>query len=342
VVRSTGWLGLRRHWSVGVAVIGLVLALLSSADRARGASLASSPSAVTAPRIVGTPAFGQPLTADPGTWTNDPTSFNYEWLRCDANGTRCLGENIDDVSTYTPVAADIAKILVLRVFAHNAVGAGVSESYPGVLVPRPPLSPPAGFDSLVSDSGCDDCTVTPASGGGFIATVGAGVDQLDTAYALRDFGGVAGAAGRRVADASLLISSNSPPLANLALMQVRDVNDALVWELYVSPDQTLHLWSPAGGLDANAINATTSTKIPIANDQDPPRFATPLQVEVSALANDSVVVKVGGVTAINLSGLGSATTGRQRYLRAGIDHYDSTSAFETMGIYFRDVSVAAG
>jgi hypothetical protein len=41
-----------------------------------------------APTISGSAAPGQMLTCSPGTWTNDPTGFTYEWL---SNGTAIQG-----------------------------------------------------------------------------------------------------------------------------------------------------------------------------------------------------------------------------------------------------------
>src|SRR6185312_16245337 len=43
-----------------------------------------APSNTKQPTITGTARDGQTLTAQNGSWTNDPTSFSYQWLRCDA------------------------------------------------------------------------------------------------------------------------------------------------------------------------------------------------------------------------------------------------------------------
>lgn len=46
---------------------------------------------VTAPVITGTPDQGQTLFTSDGTWTSDdPLTFAYQWLRCDAAGANCV------------------------------------------------------------------------------------------------------------------------------------------------------------------------------------------------------------------------------------------------------------
>ena len=49
-------------------------------------------------------------------------------------------------------------------------------------------------------------------------------------------------------------------------------------------------------------------------------------VEVSAQANSSLVVRVDGTDRLTVTGLSGATSGNQRSLRAGIDHYDAAGA----------------
>jgi len=44
---------------------------------------------LTPPTIAGTPQAGQTLTASPGQWAGAPSSFAYQWSRCDANGGNC-------------------------------------------------------------------------------------------------------------------------------------------------------------------------------------------------------------------------------------------------------------
>src|SRR5207244_983011 len=48
------------------------------------------PENTAAPTITGTAQQGQTLTEHSGTWTNEPTSFTYQWLQCDGLGNGCL------------------------------------------------------------------------------------------------------------------------------------------------------------------------------------------------------------------------------------------------------------
>jgi hypothetical protein len=68
------------------------------------------------PTLSGTAQVGQTLTANPGTWTNNPTSFTYQWNRA---GTPIGGAT---ASTYVPVSADVGNTLTISVTATNGSG----------------------------------------------------------------------------------------------------------------------------------------------------------------------------------------------------------------------------
>ena len=98
------------------------------------------PQGTVAPTIAGTAKDGQTLTASPGTWTNTPTSFEYQWKRCDVNGASCsdVGGN---ASTYVLGPKDVGSTIRVRVKAKNAVGAGTAVSAPtAVVAPRGPVA----------------------------------------------------------------------------------------------------------------------------------------------------------------------------------------------------------
>jgi hypothetical protein len=103
------------------------------------ATALAPPENTTAPTITGTPAVGQTLTAQNGTWTNNPTAFQYRWRRCDANGAACV--NIAGTGgaakTYSVVGADGGHTLRVVVTAVNADGARNALSAPTAVVQSP-------------------------------------------------------------------------------------------------------------------------------------------------------------------------------------------------------------
>ena len=75
-----------------------------------------------------TPAWGTSESVTTGTWTNSPTSYTYQWQRCNAAGAECANISGATKSTYSLVEADIAKTLVVKVTATNAAGATLAIS----------------------------------------------------------------------------------------------------------------------------------------------------------------------------------------------------------------------
>jgi hypothetical protein len=93
-----------------------------SADSARLVVVDPPPPANTSPpTITGTPAVGQTLTCQPGTWTNSPT-FAFQWLR---DGAPIAGA---DDQTYALVPADGGHAITCRVTATNAGGSASANS----------------------------------------------------------------------------------------------------------------------------------------------------------------------------------------------------------------------
>jgi hypothetical protein len=83
------------------------------------------------PVIPGVPQVGKMLTATPGTWTESPTSFVFEWLRCTSAGTGCSSIAGAHSSAYAPDQEDLGNTLRVSVIAVNAAG----ESAPALSAP---------------------------------------------------------------------------------------------------------------------------------------------------------------------------------------------------------------
>jgi hypothetical protein len=84
------------------------------------------------PKITGTPAPGQQLTCDHGTWSNSPTGYTYQW--------KLDGAAISDTgSTYQVASSDAGHELTCTVIASNNTGPSAPATSPPVSVPAPSL-----------------------------------------------------------------------------------------------------------------------------------------------------------------------------------------------------------
>jgi hypothetical protein len=81
------------------------------------------PAALAAPTVSGTPQQGQTLTASPGTWSNAPATYAYQWQSCDAAGATCVDIAGATASTYAVQPGDVGKTLRVEVTATNGQGA---------------------------------------------------------------------------------------------------------------------------------------------------------------------------------------------------------------------------
>jgi hypothetical protein len=92
------------------------------------ATSAAGPKNTAAPTITGTPKAGQVLTANPGSWSGNPTSYTYQWQRCDVDVASCSNVLGATSRTYTATAGDVGYRLRVRVTAHNAKGSATATS----------------------------------------------------------------------------------------------------------------------------------------------------------------------------------------------------------------------
>ena len=93
-----------------------------------GAATTVAPVNTTAPTITGTAKVGQTLTAGDGTWSNTPTSYAYQWLRCNGGGNSCVNVANGTQKTYTLVGVDAGNTMRVRVTATNADGSASAQS----------------------------------------------------------------------------------------------------------------------------------------------------------------------------------------------------------------------
>jgi alpha-tubulin suppressor-like RCC1 family protein len=105
---------------------------------AEGAPLNTAP-----PVISGTVQQGQNVTVSSGTWSGEPTSYAYQWLRCEGygegGGEEELGGECEAIEgatgpAYTPQAADVRHSLRVSVKATNAAGWSLAVTKPEVVL----------------------------------------------------------------------------------------------------------------------------------------------------------------------------------------------------------------
>jgi hypothetical protein len=109
----------------------------AAATSAQTAVVAGTPPVNTyLPVITGNQFQGEPVTATDGSWNYSPTSFTYQWRRCDTGGNNCV-----DISygiffkTYGLQAEDVGYTIRVVVTAWNTYGSGSATSpQTGVIV----------------------------------------------------------------------------------------------------------------------------------------------------------------------------------------------------------------
>ena len=93
------------------------------------------------PTISGEPQAGEELSAEEGSWTNSPTSFSYQWQRCDVDAIACGPVTGATGKTYGVRNSDVGFRLRVEVVAKNANGSGSALSAPsGIIVPSVPIT----------------------------------------------------------------------------------------------------------------------------------------------------------------------------------------------------------
>ncbi len=80
------------------------------------------------PTIIGDAIEDEVLTVDEGTWSASPTSYAYQWYRCDDGGANCSAIPTATDPEYVPQDDDVGSTLRVIVSAANAYGSGVATS----------------------------------------------------------------------------------------------------------------------------------------------------------------------------------------------------------------------
>jgi hypothetical protein len=101
-----------------------------------------APANTALPTISGTTTQGQTLTAANGSWDNVPTSFAYQWRRCDGSGASCANISSATASTYALVLADVGSTIRVVVTASNTSGSSspATSDQTAVIAGLPPAN----------------------------------------------------------------------------------------------------------------------------------------------------------------------------------------------------------
>jgi len=140
-------------YRLGQADVGHTMRVRVTASNADGATNArSEPSDIVAsnaapltntarPTITGTPRVGEELMANEGTWTGNPTSFSFQWQRCDIDAVTCLDVTGATGQSYGVRLADLGFRLRVAVTARKNGRSGTATSAPTAVVqPTTPVT----------------------------------------------------------------------------------------------------------------------------------------------------------------------------------------------------------
>ena len=136
-------------------------------------SSTGSPTELAAPSIAGAAEQGQLLSEVQGQWTNAPTSYSYQWERCNGAGTACSTIAGATAQTYTPTPADVGSTLSVQETVANSAGyGGPATSAPTAVIVSDvpsitgfaPTSAPTGSDVKITGSALAATTLVTVEG----------------------------------------------------------------------------------------------------------------------------------------------------------------------------------
>jgi hypothetical protein len=97
-----------------------------------------------------------------GMWSNSPTSYAYQWERCNSVGEGCIGISGATASAYTPSVSDVGSTLRAQVTATNSGGSSAATSNATGLVAS--MAPSTGNTQTVdSPNSLNAVSCVPAS-----------------------------------------------------------------------------------------------------------------------------------------------------------------------------------
>lgn len=218
----------------------------------------SAPAISVAPAApTGTTQVGSVLTADTGSWTNLPTSYSYQWYRCDALGGSATAIAGQTASSHTCVSADVGSTLRCYVTATNAYGSSTPtpSSASGIVSAAPSDS----FVLVQSKSATGTSTApsatldsTPTSGNLIVVLVGWNSTSISTAFT----------AGANIsADLTSALNGESGTMRQRIYYGIAGASWPTVWAgtLSTSKQWVVHVLEFAGVSETSTLDKTAES-----------------------------------------------------------------------------------
>lgn len=127
---------------VALALVSGIVGIVLGGTGTGVAASQQRPTNVQPPTIGGTPEVGRTLTAREGTWTGNPTDFDYAWRRCDQDGGSCSLISGANQRTYVLKEVDQGNTIRVIVTAQNAEGRRNATSVPTAVIRAAATPPP--------------------------------------------------------------------------------------------------------------------------------------------------------------------------------------------------------
>ena len=125
---KTGWVPERKEQASHVEkLLAPLFATLVSGLFVASSASAAAPANTTPPNVSGTAKVGSTLTVSNGTWSNNPTSYTYQWQRCSST-TSCIDIGNAVGQSYVVRNADGGDRIRADVTATNADGQATVHS----------------------------------------------------------------------------------------------------------------------------------------------------------------------------------------------------------------------
>jgi hypothetical protein len=283
------------------------------------------PANTVLPAITGTPATGQLLSVSNGTWTNNPTSYTYQWKR----NTVAIGGATN--STYTVVGGDEGNSITCTVTATNSAGSASATSA-GLSIPVPLTVVLTSIHSNVDGSFYMSAVFSRAVSGFVNAdlTVTAGtcdyifsVDNITYYLCITP----TGTADVQVSIAAGVCVSQDDATANSASNSVTTTIDPS-WKFLIDPTKTHFYYDPRElvGYNTNNIEATDPAKNDLSgNGRNLTAVNTP-RVGQIATSPGIAGLRVEGQRALNTGINGSGVLNAAHVLMIAVRMQDGQAA----------------